>query len=150
MMKILFVCLGNICRSPMAEFVMRDLVERAGKSGEVELSSAGTCDIEVGRPVYPPAREVIERYGLSCTGKVARQMTAEDYRDYDLLIAMDAKNIEDMHTMCGGDPDGKMHLLMDYTVRPGNVADPFFTRNFECTWADIQEGCKGLMAALNL
>ena len=146
-MKILFVCLGNICRSPMAEFVMRDLLAKAGRS-DVTVASAGTCDIEVGRPVYPPAREVIEAGGLCCEGKVARQMTAEDYGEYDLLIAMDAQNITDMLSMCGGDPDGKMHLLMDYTGRPGNVADPFFTRKFSLTWDDVQEGCRGLLRAI--
>ena len=146
MTRILFVCLGNICRSPMAEFVLKDLAEKAGKSLYAE--SAGTCDIEVGRPVYPPAREVLESNGLCCEGKVARQITPEDYDRFDLLIAMDEKNVADMKALWGGDPEGKIHLLMEYAHVPGNVADPFFTRNFQITWDDIQTGCRGLLAAI--
>lgn len=148
MVKILFVCLGNICRSPMAEFVMKKMVAEAGKSGEFLIDSAGTCEEEIGNPVYPPARRKLEAYGIDCTGKTARQMQKGDYERYDLLIGMDAGNLSAMRCICGGDPLGKMRLLMDYTGRPGNVADPWFTRDFDTAWKDIQEGCEGLFTAL--
>ncbi len=148
MTKILFVCLGNICRSPMAEFVMKDLVERAGLAGTFSIASAATSSEEAGNPVYPPARRKLAEHGIQCAGKTSRQLRAEDYGKYDLLIGMDGRNLRNMECICGGDPEGKIHLLMDYTDRPGEVADPWYTGDFERAWQDILEGCEGLLAHL--
>ncbi len=145
---ILFVCHGNICRSPMAEFVMKDLVEKAGRSDDFHIASAATSTEETGNAVYPPARRKLAEHGISCAGKTARQLTRADYDRYDLLIGMDDWNIRNMTRICGGDPDGKMHKLMDFTDRPADVADPWYTDDFETTWRDVLEGCKGILATL--
>ena len=145
MKKILFVCHGNICRSPMAEFVMKDLVQQEGIAGQFEIASAATSTEEIGNSVYPPVRRLLASHGISCAGKTARQMTRGDYEQYDLLIGMDSANFRNMNRIAGGDPDGKIHLLMDYTERPGNVADPWYTGDFETTWRDVNEGCRGLL-----
>ena len=117
MTKILFICLGNICHSPMAEFVMKDLVEKAGLADEFQIDSAATCRDEIGNPVYPPARRKLAEHGISCEGHAARQLTAQDYEEYDLLIGMEGANLKNMQRICGGDPAGKMHWLLDYTDR---------------------------------
>ena len=148
MYRILFVCLGNICRSPMAEFVMRDLTEKAGLADRFQIASAATSREELGNPVYPPARRKLAEHGISCAGKTARTLTREDYQNYDLLIGMDESNRRNMLRICGGDPEGKIHLLMDYTSRPGQVADPWYTGDFEATWRDVLEGCQGLLEQL--
>ncbi len=148
MTKILFVCHGNICRSPMAEFVFRDLVRRRGAEGRYQAASAAVSAEELGNPVYPPARRKLAEHGLSCAGKTARRMSAKDYRDFDLLIGMDAWNLRAMRSICGGDPEGKLSLLMDYTDRPGDVADPWYTGDFDSTWEDVTEGCEGLFRTL--
>ncbi len=152
MIKILFVCHGNICRSPMAEFVMKALVRCQGIEKKFVIDSAATSSEEVwngiGNPVYPPAREIMAQHGLSCKGKRARQMTRADYGQYDYLIGMDSANLRNMQRICGGDPEEKISLLMDYTSRPGNVADPWYTRDFEATWRDVSEGCQGLLEYL--
>ena len=146
--RILFVCLGNICRSPMAEFVMKDLVEKAGLQEQFYIESAATSTEEIGNEVYPPARRKLAEHGIGCKGKTARQMTRADYDRFDLLIGMDTWNIRNMKRICGDDPQGKIHQLMDYTDRPGDVADPWYTGDFETTWRDVLEGCKGLLASL--
>ena len=148
MIKILFVCHGNICRSPMAEFIMKDLVQKAGLSSQFEIASAATSTEEIGNPVYPPARRKLAEHGISCSGKTARQMRREDYSRWDLLIGMDRANLRRMQQICGGDPDGKIHLLMDYTSRPGEVADPWYSGDFDTAWTDILEGCEGLLRTL--
>ena len=148
MIKILFVCHGNICRSPMAEFVMKDMVKKAGLEDDFDIESAAVSAEELGNPVYPPARKLMERHGLSCAGKVARQMKIKDYDAFDLLIGMDESNLRGMRRIYGEDVSEKMHLLLDYTDRPGNVADPWYTRDFEATWQDVQEGCAGLLKYL--
>ena len=148
MTKILFVCHGNICRSPMAEFVMKDLVRQAGLEWKYEIASAATSSEELSNPVYPPARRKLAEHGISCAGKTARRLTRDDYDEYDLLVGMDRMNFRNMHRICGGDPDGKIHLLMDYTGRPGEVADPWYTGDFEETWQDVLEGCRGLLELL--
>ena len=148
MKKLLFVCHGNICRSPMAEFVMKALVQEQGLSYCYEIASAATSTEEIGNPVYPPARRMLAAHGISCAGKTARQMTKQDYAYYDLLIGMDHANLRDMRRICGGDPDGKLHLLLDYTNRPGEVADPWYTDDFQATWEDVTEGCQGLLKTL--
>lgn len=143
--SILFVCHGNICRSPMAEFVMKYLVAKAGLSSHYHIESAATSTEEIGNAVYPPARRKLAEHGISCSGKTARQMTSRDYDRYDLLIGMDQWNIRNMNRICGGDPEGKIRMLMDYTERPGEVADPWYTGNFEATWRDVLQGCKALI-----
>ena len=129
----------------MAEFVMRDLVEKAGLSGQIQVESAATTGEELGNPVYPPARKKLAEHGLSCQGKTARKMNRRDYECFDLLIGMDRENLYDMRRICQGDPQGKIHLLMDYTSRPGEVADPWYTGDFTATWQDVEEGCRGLL-----
>ena len=145
MTRILFVCHGNICRSPMAEFVMKDLVKKAGLEDQFHIESAATSTEEIGNPVYPPARRKLAEHGVDCVGKTARQLKNEDYDQYDLLIGMDRANLRNMHRICGGDFDGKTHLLMEFTDRPGDVADPWYTEDFESTWRDVLEGCIGLL-----
>lgn len=148
MTKILFICHGNICRSPMAESVMKDLVEKAGLETEFLIESAATSTEEIGNPVYPPARRKLAEHGISCAGKTSRQLIRADYGQYDLLIGMDRANIRNMNRICGGDPEGKLHLLMEYTDHPGDVADPWYTDDFETTWRDVLAGCKGLLQAV--
>ena len=148
MKSILFVCHGNICRSPMAEFVMKDLVRKAGREAEFHIESAATSTEEIGNSVYPPARNKLAEHGISCKGKTARQMTREDYQRFDLLIGMDRWNIKNMEDICEGDDEGKIHMMLDYTSRPGDVADPWYTGNFEATWRDVLEGCQGLLRTL--
>lgn len=145
MMKILFVCHGNICRSPMAEFIMKDLVRKAGLTEQFEISSAATSAEELGNPVYPMARRKLAEHGIDCSGKTARQLKNRDYEKYDLLIGMDHANIRNMYRICGGDFADKMHLLMDYTAHPGEVADPWYTRDFDTAWRDLLDGCRGLL-----
>ena len=148
MTKILFVCLGNICRSPMAEFVMKDLVKKAGLASQFRIESAATSREEIGNPVYPPARRKLSEHGIACGGHAARQLTKRDYDECDLLIGMDSANLRNMHRICGGDFAGKLHLLMDYTDHPRDVADPWYTEDFESTWRDVLAGCQGLLKEL--
>ena len=148
MKKILFICHGNICRSPMAEFVMKDLVEKAGLEQEFHIASAATSTEEIGNPVYPPARRKLAEHGIDCSGKTARQLRRDDYGQYDFLVGMDRENLRGMHRICGGDPEGKLRLLMDFTDRPGDVADPWYTNDFEATWRDVEEGCRALLESI--
>ncbi len=148
MKKILFVCHGNICRSPMAEFVMKDMVEKAGLQDEFYIESAATSTEEIGNEVYPPAKRKLAEHNISCKGKTARQMKQADYNRFDLLIGMDEWNIRNMTRICGGDPEGKIRKLLDYTNRKGDVADPWYTGNFEATWQDVTEGCECLLKLL--
>ncbi len=148
MTKILFVCHGNICRSPMAEFVMKDMVRKAGLENEIRISSAGTSAEELGNPVYSPVRRLLTEHGIDCAGKMARRMIPGDYGAYDLLIGMDEANLRNMRRLCGGDPEGKIHRLLEYTGRQGEVADPWYTRDFEATWRDVNDGCRGLLDLL--
>ena len=149
MIRILFVCHGNICRSPMAEFVMKDLVKKAGREEEFYIESAATSTEELGNPVHYGTRSILARHGISCDGKYARQMTRADYAGFDLLIAMDDRNLRNMERFTGGDPDGKVSMLMDYTDRPGEVADPWSTGDFQATWDDVYDGCSGLLEELS-
>lgn len=149
MIKILFVCHGNICRSPAAEFVMKELVRRAGLADAFEIASAATSAEELGNPVYPPMRRVLGEHGLDCTGKTARLLRRTDYEAYDLLIGMDEENMWNMRRKFHGDVDGKLRNLLDYAGRKGEaVADPWYTRDFEQTWDDVLEGCEALLTAL--
>ena len=133
MIKVLFICHGNICRSPMAEFVMKDMAAKAGAGERFVIDSAATSTEELGNPVYPPARRELAAHGVFCGPHTARQMTRADYDKYDLLIGMDSANI---------------HRLLDYTARPGDVADPWYTGDFSTTWRDVAEGCRGLLKAV--
>lgn len=148
MKKILFVCHGNICRSPMAEYIMKHLVHKADLAPQYEIASAATSTEEIGNAVYPPARRKLAEHGIRCDGHSARQITRHDYAYYDLIIGMDSYNMRNMNRFFGGDPEGKLHMLMDFTSRPGDVADPWYTGNFEATWQDCLEGCKGCLSDL--
>ena len=143
--KILFVCHGNICRSPMAEFVMKHLVEEAELQDQFEIASAATSTEEIGNPVYPPARQKLAEHGIDCQGKRARVMTRDDFQYYDHIIVMDRENLQSIKWLFGKDKDRKVSMLMDYTQRPGEVADPWYTGDFEATWRDVLEGCEGLL-----
>ena len=132
----------------MAEFVMKHLVKEAGMAAYFHIESAATSTEEIGNSVYPPARRKLAEHGIGCQGKIARQMTRSDYDRFDLLVGMDSWNIRNMNRICGGDPDGKIVMLMDYTDRPGDVADPWCTGDFEATWRDVLEGCQGLLDSI--
>lgn len=145
MIKILFVCLGNICRSTMAECVMKYLVKEKGLEELFQIDSAGTSDEETGNPVHPGTRRRLQQAGIPCGGHRARQMTAADYGRFDLLIGMEDANIRAMRRIAGGDPAGKIHKLLEYTQRGGDIADPWFTGNFDETFDDVMEGCQALL-----
>lgn len=132
----------------MAEFVIKELVKKAGREEEFYIESAATSTEELGNPIYPPARQKLAEHGISCKGKTARQLRRDDYDRFDLLIGMDHWNIRNMISMCEGDPKGKIRMLMDYTQRPGEVADPWYTGNFDATWRDVMEGCTALLEIL--
>ena len=145
MKRILFVCHGNICRSPMAEFVMKKMVADAGIADQFEIASAATSTEEIGNPVYPPARRILAEHGISCDGKTARQITHRDYEHYDYIVAMDASNLRNLLRMLGEDKQHKISLLLNYTDHPRDVADPWYTGNFDATWKDVNDGCWGLL-----
>ena len=138
--SILFVCLGNICRSPMAEFVMKDLVAKAGRSGDFEIASAATCKEETGNPVYPPARRELGKHGIRCDGHASHQITREELEYYDLIYYMDSSNMRNLQRMFG-DAARKCRPLLTH-----DVADPWYTGNFETTWDDVLEGCRRILA----
>lgn len=144
MIKILFVCHGNICRSPMAEFVMKDIVKSNGMENDFEIRSAASSNEEIGNPVYPAAKSTLARHGISCKGKYAVRMTAADYEYYDFIVAMDNENLRGIKPFVNGDKLGKVSLLMDFTSRHGAVADPWYTGDFDTAYTDICEGCMGL------
>ena len=144
-MKILFVCHGNICRSPMAEFVFKKMLKETGIYDSFIIESRATSAEELGNPVYPPAKRELLKHGLSCDGKYATQLSRLDYDKYDLLIGMDSANIRNMHRLFDGDPDGKIKKLMDYTARGGDVDDPWYSGDFAATYRDVYEGCAALL-----
>ena len=148
MIKILFVCHGNICRSTMAEYVMKHLVKNAGLEGEFYIDSAATSTEEIGNGVHHGTRRKLAQMGVPCGDHRARQMTRADYEKFDLLIGMDNANIRNMTRIAGGDDEGKIRRMLDYTNRPGEVADPWYTGNFDETWDDIIEGCTNLLKQL--
>lgn len=143
--KILFVCHGNICRSPMAEFVMRDLVNKAGLGNQFHIESAATSREEIGNPVYPPAKKMLALHGIRCDGHAARQITKKDYHEFDYIIGMEQYNVRNMMRILGSDPDCKIRLLRDFTNSPGDIADPWYSGDFETTYQQVLEGCEGLL-----
>ena len=152
MKRIMFVCHGNICRSPMAEFILKCMLQKRGLEKEFLIASSATSTEEiwngVGNPVYPPAKRELAAHGISCEGKRAVQLTLADYDRYDLFVGMDSANIRNMHRILGGDPNGKIRKLMDYTPRGGDVADPWYSDRFDLAYRDIYEGCVALLDAL--
>ena len=148
MIKILFVCHGNICRSPMAEYVMKDMVHEAGLAQHFEIASAATSREEIGCGVYPPARQKLAQHGIGCKGHAARQVRRDDYDRYDYLICMDRYNLRNITRIIPTDPQNKICRLLDFTHRPGNVADPWYTGDFDATWRDVNDGCAALMKLL--
>lgn len=140
MTRVLFVCLGNICRSPMGEFLMKERVSREGISDQFKIASAGTSAEEEGNPVYPPARAELAKHGISCAGKRARKLSAKDYAENDYILAMESRNVAAMLRIFGGDPERKIFRLLDFSCNPRDIADPWYTGNFELTYTDIEEG----------
>lgn len=145
MIKILFICHGNICRSPMAEFVMKDLVNKSGLSEMFYIASCATSTEEIGNPVHPGTQKVLRKVGISTAGKVAVQLRAQDYQDYDYLVAMDQNNIRNMQRIIGTDSQKKVSRLMDHTKNSGDIADPWYTDNFDLTYSEVLEGCGALL-----
>ena len=148
MIKILYICHGNICRSPMAEFVMKALVRSRGLEDEYHIESAAVSDEETGNPIYPPAKRCLNQHGVHFdNSKTARKITPADYARFDRIICMDTSNLRLIRRIIPSDPDGKIHLLMSYTGRSRDVADPWYTGDFETTFQDILEGCEAMLAA---
>ena len=145
MIRVLFVCYGNICRSPMAEFLLRDMVQKEGLADQFVIASAATSAEEIGNGVHSGTRKILSRLGISCAGKTARQMTRVDYAQWDYLIGMDAGNLRSMRRICGGDPDGKIYKLLELAGVDRDVADPWYTGDFETTYRDIRLGCEALL-----
>lgn len=148
MIKILFVCHGNICRSPMAEFVMKDLVNKKGIASKFYIASAATSTEELGNPVHYGTRNKLAQVGISTKGKYAVQMKRSDYQEYDYIIGMDNWNYRNMLRIVGKDKEQKISLLLDYTDHPRDVADPWYTGDFETTYQDVLAGCQGFLAYL--
>ncbi len=150
MIKIMFVCHGNICRSPMAEFIMKDITEKAGLSDSVYIASSATSTEEIGNGVYPPVKRILNEMGISCNDKRAVQIGAEDYEKYDYIICMDDNNIRNIKRIIKDDPDNKIIRLMELTDTPSNVADPWYTGDFYTTKKDITKGCNALLKLISI
>ena len=148
MYKIMFVCHGNICRSPMAEFIMKKLVSDSGLSDCISISSSAVSAEELGNAVYPPARAELAKHGIGCSGKTAVQLKKSDYEKYDYFIGMDTSNIRNMNRIFGSDRDGKIYKLLTFAGRGDDVSDPWYSRDFSTAYNDIEEGCKGLIRHL--
>ena len=145
MTKILFICHGNICRSPMAEFVMKDIVKKQGIENEFLISSAATSTEEIGNPVYPPAKRILNKLNIDCSNKRAVRVTPDDYEKYDYLICMDKNNLYNLKYLIGDDTENKVYRLLDFTNNPHDVADPWYTGDFEITLNDVVQGCNALL-----
>lgn len=149
MVKILFVCHGNICRSPMAEFVMKDIVKRENAAADFLIASAATSSEEIGNPVHYGTRNKLKQYGISTEGKYAVKLTRSDYQKYDYLIGMETRNLINMKRIVGEDTDGKIFRLLDFTDSPKDIADPWYTGNFDITYDEVKMGCEALFAYIN-
>lgn len=154
MKRIMFVCHGNICRSPMAEFIFRDMLRKQGRDGDFVVSSSATSDEEIwngiGNPVYPPAREELKKHGISCDGKRAVRLKKSNYDEYDHFICMDSNNVRNALRIFGSDRENKVCKMMDFTPRKGDVADPWYSDRFDVAYNDIYEGCMGLLEKLTM
>jgi protein-tyrosine phosphatase len=150
MTKILFICHGNICRSAMCEFIMRDMVEKLGLSDRIEVASAATSREEIGNDMYPPAKRKLDKEHIPYTHRQARQVTTSDYDRYDLILCMEQYNIRNLKRIIPDDPEHKIHLLLDYTDNPRDISDPWYSDDFDTAYDDIVTGCKGLMNHLSL
>ena len=152
MKRIMFVCHGNICRSPMAEFIFKDMIKNRGLERDFLVASSATSTEEIwngiGNPVYPPAKAELKKHGIIADGKRAVQLCAEDYDKYDLFIGMDSANIRNMNRILKGDPEGKIHKLKEYSGSGGDVSDPWYSDRFDIAFADIHEGCRALLDQL--
>lgn len=148
MIKVLFICHGNICRSPMAEFILKDMVKKIHRSDDFLIASAATSTEELGNPVHPGTRSLLREHGISTAGKYACRMTKKDYDEYDYLIGMDSWNIRNILRITGGDEEHKICRLLDFTDHPRDIADPWYTGDFDTTYADVLEGCEALLKQL--
>ncbi len=148
MIKILFICHGNICRSPMAEFLLKDMIKKEGLADRFVIASAGTSREEIGNPVHQGTRKKLAQDHISAAGKYAVQLTKEDYEKYDLILGMDRANISNILRIIGSDPQEKVHRLLDFTELPRDIADPWYTGDFEITYAEIKAGCAALLKHL--
>lgn len=148
MIKILFICHGNICRSPMAEFLLKDMVKKLGIAEKFQIESAATSTEEIGNPVHYGTRNRLQKEGISTKGKYARQITIDDYFKFDYLIGMEEVNLKNMRRICGEDNDEKMFKLLDFSNKPRDIADPWYTGNFDLTYNDIVEGLDGFLKYL--
>ena len=148
MIKVLFVCHGNICRSPMGEFILKDMVRRRGMEDQFHIESAATSYEETGNPVYPPARRKLAEYGIRCDGHHARRMERRDYDRFDYIIGMETYNIRNILRIVGSDPEQKIYRMLDFTDHPGDIDDPWYTGEFETVYRQIYEGCEGLLKYL--
>lgn len=149
MIKIMFVCHGNICRSPMAEFVLKDMVKKLGVSEKFQIASSATSREEIGNPVHPGTRKKLQEYGISTAGKYAIQLTKQDYEIYDYIIPMDSWNVRNINRIIGADSLGKVKKLLDFS-EGGDIADPWYTGNFDDTYRDVVSGCRGLLKHLGI
>lgn len=148
MIKVLFICHGNICRSPMAEFVLKDMVEKRGIAQQFEIASAATSYEEIGNPVYPPAKAELAKHGIDCSGKRAQKLRKADFEEFDYLIAMESFNLRNIRREFGKELTEQVNLLLDYTDRPGDIDDPWYTGAFELTYDEIVAGCQGFLQYL--
>lgn len=146
--NVLFICHGNICRSPMGEFILKDMVRKKGIADQFHIESAATSYEEIGNPVYPPARRELNSHGINCDGHAARHIERRDYDIFDIIIGMDSANMRNMQREFGGDPEGKLHKMLEYTGEGGDVADPWYTGEFATTYRQVKAGCEGLLEEL--
>ena len=148
MIEVLFICHGNICRSPMAEYVLKNLVTTRGIADQFYIASAATSYEEIGNPVYPPAKAELARHGISCKGHAARKLIKKDFEEFDYLIAMEQYNLRNIRREFGEELAGQVSLLLDYTDTPGDIDDPWYSGGFDVTYREVLKGCEGLLEHL--
>ena len=148
MIKILFICHGNICRSPMAEYILKDMVRKYGLEEKFYIESAATSYEEIGKPGYPPARAELAKHGIGCRGHAARKLVKADFEEFDYLIAMEEYNLRNIRREFGEALAKKVSLLLDYTDMPGDIDDPWYTGSFDVTYNEIVMGCEGFLATI--